>query len=194
AESAEGSTCDALTTNVDIHATIADVFDLEPGHTTHGRSLAALLDGRVSSIRDWAVGGVFGNWVQVTDGRRKYPRAPADDGFPLSMWSNRWSTMPLPFKGFRGLPPPDERATLDYLPGSTVPVIRQPYVDGDALPFWANGAKIVGQHHLYDLGVDPDEAENRTGESVEAELTDLLRAALTELDAPAEQLTRLGID
>ena len=46
------------------------------------------------SIRDWAIGGVFGGWVQVTDGARKYARAPAGDLFPLSMWSNRWSTMP----------------------------------------------------------------------------------------------------
>ncbi len=189
-----GTSCDALTTNVDLHATIADVFDVAPTHRTHGRSLAPLLDRRETSIRDWAIGGVFGNWVQVTDGRTKYARAPAEDGFPLSMWSNRWSTMPVAVKGFEGLPPPDHRATLDYLPGSTVPVIRQPYTDGDRLPFWANGSKIVGQHHLYDLDVDPDEQENRTGESGEAEMIDLLRHALVELEAPDEQLTRLGID
>ncbi|MFA9563349.1 MAG: hypothetical protein ACERLM_01385 [Acidimicrobiales bacterium] len=34
---------DALTTNVDIHATIADAFGVEPGHHTHGRSLVPLL-------------------------------------------------------------------------------------------------------------------------------------------------------
>ncbi len=189
-----GSTCDALTTNVDIHATIADVFSVSPGHRTHGRSLTPLLNGEADSIRDWAVGGVFGNWVQVTDGRRKYARAPAVDGFPLSMWSNRWSTMPVPLKDFQGLPAPDDRATLDYLPGSSVPVIRQPFTDGDRLPFWANGSRIVGQHHCYDLDVDPDEAENRTGEALESDMTELLRQALLELSAPAEQLTRLGIE
>ncbi len=189
----EGTTCDALTTNVDIHATIADVFGVQPAHQTHGRSLAPLLTGQSDSIRDWAVGGVFGNWVQVTDGKRKYARAPATDGFPLSMWSNRWSTMPVPLKGFQGLPHPDERATLDYAPGSTVPVIRQPFADGDALPYWVNGSRLVGQHHLYDLELDPDEAENRRGESAESELMDLLRTALVELEAPDEQLERLGL-
>ena len=86
---------DALTTNVDIHATIADVFGVTAAHRTHGRSMVPLLTGEADSIRDWAIGGVYGNWVQVTDGRRKYARAPVDDNFPLSMWSNRWSTMPV---------------------------------------------------------------------------------------------------
>jgi arylsulfatase A-like enzyme len=188
-----GSTCEALTTNVDLHATIADVFGVAPGHRTHGRSLVPLLTGEAETIREWAIGGVFGNWVQVTDGRRKYARAPATDGFPLSMWSNRWSTMPVPVKGFGDLPRPDARATLDYLPGSDVPVIRQPFAPGDHLPFWVNGGRIVGEHHLYDLELDPHESENRRGERLETELIDLLRAALVEVEAPDEQFTRLGI-
>jgi hypothetical protein len=79
------------------------------------------------------------------------------------------------------------------MPGSTIPVIRQPFRPGDLLPFWAGSAKIVGDHHLYDLNVDPGEAENRVGESVERELEDLLRTALAEVDAPREQLERLGL-
>ena len=189
-----GGACDALTTNVDLHATIADVFGVEPAHRVHGRSLRPLLDGTADGIREWALGGVFGNWVQVTDGRRKYARAPAVDGFPLSMWSNRWSTMPLPIPGRTGMPTPDARARLDFAPGSDVPVIRQPFAPDDELPFWVNGPRIAGQHHLYDLDVDPDEAENRHGErSVEAEMIDLLGTALRAVDAPDEQLQRLGL-
>jgi hypothetical protein len=78
------------------------------------------------------------------------------------------------------------------MPGSTVPVIRQPFARGDAMPFWVSNA-IVGQHHLYDIDLDPDERENRVGEPAERELQDLLRTALAELDAPAEQLERLGL-
>ena len=63
---------DALTTNVDINATIADAFGVEMAHRTHGHSLLPLLTGEADSIRDWAIGGVFGNWVQVTDGTHKY--------------------------------------------------------------------------------------------------------------------------
>jgi len=92
-------------------------------------------------------------------------------------------------------PNPDRRAVLDFMPGSDVPVIRQPFEADDVLPFWARGGTTnVGRHHLYDLSVDPDEAENRRGEaSMEGELIDLLRTALVDVDAPAEQLARLGI-
>ncbi len=192
----EAGRTEALTTNVDLHATIADVFGVDAPHRTHGCSLVPLLDGDVTAVREWAIGGVFGNWVQVTDGRRKYARAPVDDNFPLSMWSNRWSTMPIQpaFADFMTFPLPDRRATLDFMPGSDVPVIRQPFEPGDVLPYWAGGGRNVGRHHLYDLDVDPDEHENRAGDPFHAEMVDLLRTALAAVDAPAEQLTRLGLD
>ena len=94
---------------------------------------------------EWAIGGVYGNWVQVTDGRRKYARGAAGDNFPLSMWSNRWSTMPVHgLEDAVRLPPPDRRARLDFMPGSDVPVIRQPFEPGDRLPFWV-GAQRGGR-------------------------------------------------
>jgi hypothetical protein len=74
-----------------------------------------------------------------------------------------------------------------------VPVIRQPFEPGDVLPFWAGGARNVGCHHLYDLDVDPDERENRRGETSENEMVDLLRTALVEVDAPDDQMARLGL-
>jgi hypothetical protein len=188
-----GGTCDALTTSVDLHATLVDVFGATPAHRTHGASLRPLVEGRATTIRPWALGGVWGNWVQVTDGRRKYARAPIADNAPLSMWSNRWSTMPLHVSGVTALPPPDDRAVLDRMPGSSVPVIRQPFAPGDMLPFWA-GSVRPGDHYLYDLSVDPDEAENRVGEArAEGEMRDLLRAALDEVQAPDDQFARLGL-
>jgi arylsulfatase A-like enzyme len=189
---AGGGTCDALTTSVDLFATIADVFDATVAHPTHGCSLAPLLTGAATSVRDWAVGGVFGGWVQVTDGARKYARGPAGDLFPLSMWSNRWSTMPLHLPGVHGLPDPDDRAWLDHMPGSTIPVIRQPFSAGDQLPFWV-GRAAIDRHELYDVSIDPDEQENRVGSREEADMIELLRAALASVEAPDEQLLRLGL-
>ena len=188
-----GGTCDALTTNVDLFATIADVFDASVDHPTHGVSLVPLLTGVASAVRDWAVGGVFGNWVQITDGVRKYARGPSGDLFPLSMWSNRWSTMPLHIAGIVGLPDPDDRAWLDHMPGSEIPVIRQPFAAGDRLPFWVGNA-AVDRHELYDLSVDPDEQENLVGTRAEADMIELLRVALADLDAPDEHLARLGLE
>ncbi len=188
-----GRTNHALTTNVDIFATIADAFNATVDHQTHGESLVPLLTGDTTSIREWAIGGYWGGWVQVTNGHTKYARAAEQTNFPLSMWSNRWSTMPVHIPGFDALPLPDQRAWLDTMPGSQVPVIRQPYAEGDAIPFWAGGARTVGQHHLYNLDIDPNEQENRTGEASEHEMIELLRVALDAVDAPAEQLARLGL-
>ena len=133
----------------------------------HGVSLVPLLTGQSTSVREWALSGVYGKWVQVADGRRKYARAPEGDGFPMAMWSNRWSTMPLPAGiPFDPLPMPDDRATLECMPGSTVPVIRQPFAAGDPVPLIAAQVdRIVGRHHLYDLALDPDETENRARRS-----------------------------
>jgi hypothetical protein len=186
-------TVDALTTNVDLHATLCDVFGVTPSHRTHGASLVPLLTGERARVRDWAIGGVYGNWVQVTDGHRKYARAPEGDGFPLVMWSNRWSSMPLHGMGFDMLPMPDHRATIDHMPGSTIPVLRQPFEPGDMVPLWAGSARIVGDHHLYDLDLDPHEQENRAGEAAAREMTGLLVEALRAVDAPAEQFARLGL-
>jgi hypothetical protein len=188
-----GGTCDALTTSVDLHATLTDVFGVAAAHRTHGVSLRPLLEGGAGAVREWAIGGVWGNWVQVTDGRRKYARAPVEGNRPLSMWSNRWSTMPLNIAGFEPLPPPDERAELAFMPGSSVPVIRQPFGPGDRLPFWA--MTRPADHHLYDVTVDPDEGENRAGEArARDEMVDLLHTALDEVEAPADQYARLGLD
>jgi arylsulfatase A-like enzyme len=183
----------ALTTNVDLYATIADVFGVSPSHRTHGHSLAPLVTGAATRVRDWALAGVYGRWVHVLDGERKYARAPvAKDNLPLSMWSNRWSTMPVAALPDLKLPKPDRRAFLDYMPGSDVPVIRQPFREGDLLPYWSLGMRI-GEHHCYRLADDPTESENRLGGSDERDMTELLHAALRAVEAPAEQFERLGI-
>jgi hypothetical protein len=197
-----------LTTNVDLHATIAEVFGVPAGGPapaggagpSHGRSLVPLLTGATPGVRDWAIGGVFGNWVQVTDGRRKYARGPVGDIFPLSMWSNRWSTMPVHgLEDLVRLPPPDRRARLGFMPGTDTPVIRQPFAPGDRLPFWV-GHGAVDSHFLFDLSEDPGEDRNLSGGGgggggpvAEAEMVELLRVALQDVEAPEEQLERLGV-
>ena len=181
---------DALSTNVDINATLCDLFDVTMQHDTHGVSLLPLLSGQQESVREWALGGIFGNWVQVYDGHRKYARAPVDDGFPLSLWSNRWSTMPIN----RINPPwpmPDDRAVLDFMPGANIPVIRQTFQAGDLLPYWVHPR--VGEHHLYDINIDPNEDENRLGKQDEKDMLELLNEGMRAVNAPDEQFQRLGI-
>ncbi|HTR63428.1 MAG TPA: sulfatase [Candidatus Binataceae bacterium] len=184
-------TVGALTTNVDLHATICNLFGVTMKHRTHGRSVVPLITGEQHSIRDWALSGVWGREVHLIDGARKYARAPQGDNAPLSVWSNRWSTMPAIGHPELKLPLPDDRAVLDRMPGSKVPVIRQPFGAGERLPFWANG-KFSG-NHLYDLVNDPGEDRNLAGNRGETDAADALRAALVEMEAPSDQFVRLGL-
>ena len=142
-------------------------------HPTHGRSLLPLIEGTASTVREFALFGYWGRHVGITDGRHRYLRGSGPDNFPLSMWSNRWSTMPIPPLPQLRLPRPDRRATLQFMPGTDVPVICQPFEKGDRLPFWA-GSQPPSVSYLFDTGTDPDETENRVGDAVEGEMVDAL--------------------
>ena len=182
----------ALTTTVDLHATLCEVFGVTPEHRTHGRSLVDLIEGRVDSVRDHLLAGYWSRHVYVVDAERTYGRSAVGDPYPLAMWSNRWSSMPIEHAvpGYR-FPRPDGRAELRSMPGSEVPVIRQPFVEGDLLPFWSH-AMPVDDHHLH-LADDPAFAEDRAGSALEPEAVELLRHALEQVDAPGEQFARLGL-
>ena len=188
----EPGSSDALTTNVDLFATLAELFEVEPEHRTHGRSLVPVIEGRADSVREWILSGIYGRQVHVIDREHKYVRTRIGDNTPLSMWSNRWSTMPIHGAPQLQLPKPDRRAKLDFMPGSDIPVIRQPFEKGDQLPYWAYGGQ-PGEHLLFDVEGDPQEEHNLAGSPEEKRAIDLLRAALDEVEAPAEQLERLGV-
>jgi arylsulfatase A-like enzyme len=187
-------TCDALTTTVDLHATLCDSFGVSPAHRTHGHSLVPLLEHTATSVREWALCGIWGREVHVADATRTFAKAPVENNRPLSMFSNRWSTMPIhAFPDVR-LPRPDRRARLDRLPGSDVPVIRQPFDPSDAVPFWAI-ARFRGDV-LYDRFECEATGELRNAASDVAatkDMTELLVEALRSVEAPDEQLERLGI-
>ncbi len=188
---ARARSVDALTTSVDLFATLAELFDVRVPQRTHGRSLLPLIRGETTWVRDWLLCGVWGREVHLVDGRTKYARGPVGANEPLSLWSNRWSTMPVPRLPQLRLPPPDDRATLDRMPGSKVPVLRQPFRQGDGLPYWALGTP--SRSELYDLADDPGEERDLCGTSLELAAAEKLRAALLEVEAPGDQLERLGL-
>jgi len=185
--------CDALTTSVDLFATLADLFGVEVRQRTHGRSLLPLMRGEVDWVRDHLLTGVWGREVHLLTREWKYARAAAGANAPLSMMSNRWSTMPTHLIDRHvALPPPDHRAFLDRMPGSDIPVIHQTYAAGDPLPFWAR-TRSSG-HYLFDRAADPDEVRNLAGGAQEAGAARRLAQALKEIDAPESQFVRLGLD
>ena len=184
--------CDALTTSVDLHATLMDIFGVAQRQLTHGKSLVPLLKGEAASVRDWLLSGVWGREVHLVTPKWKYARGPAGANAPLSMLSNRWSTMPTHVVDRNvALPLPDDRAFLDRMPGSRVPVLHQRWDAGDAIPFW--GRFKPNGHYLFDLENDPEENRNLAGSPTESQLAEQLAAALTEMQVPSTQFERLGL-
>ena len=78
------------------------------------------------------------------------------------------------------------------MPGSEIPVMRQPFAEGDLLPYWSLDAPI-NDHQLYDIDNDPDENNNLCGQTEESRMLEMIHSALTDLEAPKEQFERLGI-
>ncbi|HXQ45826.1 MAG TPA: sulfatase-like hydrolase/transferase, partial [Caulobacteraceae bacterium] len=188
------TTCDALTTSVDLFATLADMFGVteDVRQRTHGVSLLPLLEASADRVRDWLLTGVWGREVHLIDEQRKYARAPQGPNAPLDMYSNRWSTMPTHVMSReQAMPLPDQRAVLGRMPGSGVPVMHQRWDESDPAPYWA-GRRFSG-NHLYDLDADPGEEQNLAGQPLESEYRDKLRAALEAVDAPEGQFERLGL-
>ena len=101
------------------------------------------------------------------------------------MWSNRWSSITPYNSEVARLPNPDRRASLGYMPGTDVPVIRQPYAAGDRMSMFAMARDPLAATHLYDVDVDPDELEH--------DFIDLLHDALDELEVPDDHYRRLGL-
>jgi arylsulfatase A-like enzyme len=184
-------TCDALTTAVDLHATLLDVFGVEVDHVVHGRSVRPLVEGTATTIREHALSGVWGREMHLLTNEAKYIRAPTAENAPLSMWSNRWSTMPVHGRHEIRLPPPDDRASLDRMPGSSIPVIRQPFEVGDFLPYWAY--TDFDGNKLFFTDDDPSELNNIVGDAKEGRFVDEMVDALREIDAPEDHFERLGL-
>jgi hypothetical protein len=96
------------------------------------------------------------------------------------------------------LPRPDQRAYLDAMPGSAIPVIRQPFMQGDFLPFWAYGG-LKNENLMFDRNADPGELNNLSavhGEvqsDIEVNLERHLAEALQAINAPDDLLQRLGL-
>lgn len=175
--------CDALTTSVDIHATVLDAFGIEPEPRVVGRSMLPVLRGEAATLRDHVLAGYFGHAPFVTDGRWSYQPELQPAAAPLFAYSNRWSV-----PQWMRLQPLDDRAHLGrFMPGVPSPVIRQP------LDLWGPPPEVPVEM-LFDVVDDPQQVDNRTGSAARvAAHRELLVHALDEAGAPPEVYARAGV-
>ncbi len=178
-----GKRIQSVSANVDVFATVLDLFGIEPAPNVHSRSLLPVVRGEADQARAHALYGYFGKWTNITDGRMTYFRAPQQPDAGLNIYSLRWD-----FGLFK-----KDRAFLSdalevgrFMPDVPMPVGRHP-VDRPAFQ------NLEPQNFLFDLTADPGQETNLAGTETEAKYKDLLRQAMQDVHAPEEQFARMGL-
>jgi len=176
-----GRRISALTSAVDLYATMVDAMSASVPPRTHGRSLLPVLLGQTDSIRNWALYGYFGRTLNITDGRYTY-HLGADSEMPLHLYStmfmnagNKFSPVEIP-KG------PISGAFL-------------PYTDSQVWKYSVQSPARHSDRLLFDTAEDPWQEKNimATNPTLSARMHRLMVSALDELRAPPEIFGRFGL-
>ena len=178
----------ALSANVDLYPTILELFGQEPETPIHGKSLLPLLKGEASANRPWTLYGYYGGFVNVTDGKKTYLRAPQIVDAELYLYSLRWEFGKNYADGINASLGRQSLQIGDFIKQAGMPVGRIP-VQADMF----NYGLFDVFNGLYSLEDDPAQNNNQAGTSEEHEYEKLLKTALKQVDCPAEQYQRLGL-
>ena len=169
----EAERVDAVTSAVDVYATLLDALGARVPGETHGNSLLSLVRGETSEHRNYALYGYFGADLCITDGRYTYFH-PGDEDAVV----NIYSTMHMRRKAG-----PAEVASI-------------PYTDTEVWRYPAGtGRRQASEPMLFDVQDDPGQEDNLARDRPD-EVERLQRALsqrLSDLGAPAEQFERLGL-
>ena len=101
------------------------------------------------------------------DADGKYIRGVEGENTDISVWSNRWSTMPVHAFPRLSLARPDSRADLDNMPGSDVPANRSPPTTWQTVP----SSRQAGRREPGRNSTTPPTPGNRTTWSTHSEPT-----------------------
>ena len=156
---------------VDLFPTVLDGFNIEPPEETQGKSLLpyVLVPGKGTPIRDVACYGRFGEAINITDGK-----------WTLYLW-----------------PPPERNEPLNWY-SPLPPQFGAVQVTGDynGVCYSAKVTRGETRSALYNIKDDYAQVHNLYEQEPEvaARLTEKIGRFLRSIDAPPEQLIRLGIE
>lgn len=177
-----GKRCSSLAQTVDIPATLAEYFEIEPPEYMDGRSLSPIVK-EDSPIREGALFGMFGGHVNITDGRYVYMHAPVSiSNEPLY----EYTLMPCHMNKQFSIEELKHMELSDGFPFTKgVKVLKV-----NAKSFF--NAHLFGTM-LFDLENDPKQEHPIENPEVQIRLLKLMRKMMIENQAPSEQFERLGI-
>lgn len=172
----------SLAQTVDIPATLAEYFEIEPPEYMDGRSLTPVIE-KDSPIREGALFGIFGGHVNITDGRYVYMHAPVSiNNAPLYDYTLMPCHMNQPFSVDELK---DMQLTDEFLFTKGAQVLKVKTKS-------SLNAYLFGTL-LFDLETDPKQEHPMENQEVQIRLLKLMRKMMKENQAPSEQFERLGI-
>jgi arylsulfatase A-like enzyme len=203
----DGETRKALVQTIDLPATLLDYFNLPIPSAMQGRPLGPVM-GEDQPIRNYALFGIHGAHVNITDGEYVYMKAPSrQDNVPLYEYTLmpahmrclfstddlRQAVLAKPFKFTRGCPvlriPKQSNfgcADFSFLLSDTNNSSRR--IDNNDL---LNAANFGDK--LFDIKNDPCQEKELDDIATEARMATLLVRTMSENEAPEEQYERIGL-
>jgi len=175
---ADERSIEALTSTVDLFATILEIADATPPQRTQSRSLVPLLQGATSQRREGVVYGTFGQGVCCTDGEWTLIKSPEHDR-PLFYYSS----MIFRSQDVDSIASPERPG--HFIPGVDLMQWRIP----------VHIAPLSRENFLFDRHEDPAQAHNlwRERPAVRNRMLHMLRELLLQIGTPDEQFGRLGL-
>ncbi len=178
----KGERRNALVQTCDLMPTILEFFGKEIPKDVTGHSLKSVLE-QDKKVREYAIFGMFGGHVNVTDGEYVYMRAPvSEENQPCY----EYTLMPTDMNK-RKPKLQMERATLaePFSFTKNMPVLKLP------TRTYFNAHQY--ENALYHLAEDPNQLSPIENKEKEQELIAAMKREMEALDAPVEQYERLGI-
>lgn len=175
--------CKCLAQTVDIPVTLADFYGLKPIPYAEGFNLRDMVE-EEKCYRQYALFGVFGGMLNITDGHYVYMKAPKNpENKPLFNYTLIPNHMTFRF-------------SKEEL--SDIKITDQfSFTDGIQLmklPAKVSLPESLQKDLLFDLQTDPTQKEPILSEQIKSRLEEAMSRLLREREAPEEQWERLGLN
>lgn len=198
-----GKRIGCLTQNIDVMPTLLEFYGISEAeciNKIHGKSWLPLIRGEKEKIRDCVIYGYFGKQINITDGRYTYFKAPVDSNRPL----NLYTSVPTDYDTYFNHTRIKDYSMIDagpYLNWTDYPVYRIPadaindQDTGDGSLRFVYLREWEKVDRLFDLENDYAQEHNLIRELPEVvhELDSMMKQAMLEHDAPAEQFIRMNL-
>ncbi|MDD3253424.1 MAG: sulfatase [Lachnospiraceae bacterium] len=177
----------SLVQGIDIPVTLLHYFGLQETEDMQGHDLEQVIR-EDQPVRQYALFGMHGAQVNVTDGNYVYMRDPMPGNGPLF----NYTQMPTHMRSLFSV---EEMRTAELMPGFSF-TKGTPLMKINAMEDTSGDTTMKSSLGtvLYDLKQDPYQMHPIRDEEKEAELQAAMIALMKENDAPSEQYERLGFN